>query len=148
MSVKRVAIIGSGIMGSGITEAAAASGHDVVLRSRSKSTADAMLAGLEKSLNKQIDRGKRTAEERDEILSRVTTTSDFHALADCDLVIESVVEDLKIKKELFVELDRVSRPGHHAGHQHLHASRWSSWRWRRVAPKRVRHPLLQPRPRR
>ncbi len=111
MSVKRVAIIGSGIMGSGITEAAAASGHDVVLRSRSKSTADAMLAGLEKSLNKQIDRGKRTAEERDEILSRVTTTSDFHALADCDLVIESAVEDLKIKKELFVELDRASRPG-------------------------------------
>lgn len=94
-------------MGSGIAEVAAAHGHDVVVRSRSKSTADGMVAGLEKSLTKQVEKGKRTEQERDDILRRVSTTTDFEALADADLVIESVVEDLAAKKHLFTELDRV-----------------------------------------
>jgi 3-hydroxybutyryl-CoA dehydrogenase len=106
MAIKRVGIVGSGIMGSGIAEVAAASGHEVVLRSRSQSSADAMAAGLEKSLNRQVDKEKRTATERDEILSRVSVTTELGALAECDLVIESVVEDLAIKKHLFTELDR------------------------------------------
>jgi 3-hydroxybutyryl-CoA dehydrogenase len=105
--IKSVGIIGSGIMGSGIAEVAAAAGHAVVLRSRSQNTADAMVAGLEKSLNRQVEKGKRTEAERDEILGRVTTTTDLGALASCDLVIESVVEDLAVKKHLFNELDRV-----------------------------------------
>jgi len=99
--------VGSGIMGSGIAEVAAASGHEVVLRSRSRSTADAMVAGLEKSLNRQIEKGKRTEPERDDILSRVTATTDLQDLATSDLVIESVIEDLAVKKHLFTELDRV-----------------------------------------
>ena len=106
MSIKSVGIVGSGIMGSGIAEVAAASGHTVVLRSRSQSSADGMLAGLEKSLNRQIEKGKRTEAERDEIVSLVTTTTDLGELAACDLVIESVVEDLAVKKHLFTELDR------------------------------------------
>jgi 3-hydroxybutyryl-CoA dehydrogenase len=105
--IKRVGIIGSGIMGSGIAEVAAAAGHEVVLRSRSQSTADAMLAGLEKSLGRQVEKGRRTEAERDEIVGRVSVTTDLGALADCDLVIESVVEDLAVKKHLFTELDRV-----------------------------------------
>jgi 3-hydroxybutyryl-CoA dehydrogenase len=107
MAFARIGIVGSGIMGSGIAEVAAAHGREVVLRSRSKSTADGMLAGLEKSLTKQVEKGKRTTGERDEILGRVTTTTDFDALAGMDLVIESVVEDLAVKKHLFTELDRV-----------------------------------------
>ena len=107
MALTRIGIVGSGIMGSGIAEVAAAHGHDVVLRSRSRSTADGMVAGLEKSLAKQVEKGKRTEQERDEILSRVRTTTDFEALADAELVIESVVEDLAVKKHLFTELDRV-----------------------------------------
>ncbi len=107
MTVKRVGIVGSGIMGAGVAEVAAASGHSVVLRSRSRSTAEAMLAGLEKSLNRQIEKGNRTEAERDEILSRIEVTSDLEALADADLVLESVVEDLHVKKHLFTELDRV-----------------------------------------
>ncbi len=107
MSFKSVGIVGSGIMGSGIAEVAAANGHEVVLRSRSQATADAMVAGLEKSLNRQVEKGKRTAEERDEILGRVSATTDLTALANMDLVIESVVEDLAIKKHLFTELDRI-----------------------------------------
>ena len=110
MTIESVGIIGSGIMGSGIAEVAAATGHTVVLRSRSQATADAMVKGLEKSLAKQVERGKRTEAERDEILARVSTTVDLHKLADCDLVIESVVEDLEVKKHLFAELDLVMKP--------------------------------------
>jgi 3-hydroxybutyryl-CoA dehydrogenase len=95
-------------MGSGIAETAAVNGFEVVLRSRSQSTADATVAALEKSLNRQVDKGKKTAEERDAALARVTATSDLHALKDVDLVIESVVEDLAVKKELFNELDRIT----------------------------------------
>jgi 3-hydroxybutyryl-CoA dehydrogenase len=107
MSIARVGIVGSGIMGSGIAETAASSGFEVVLRSRSQNTADATVAGMEKSLNRQVDKGKKTAEERDAILARVTATSDLGALKGMDLVIESVVEDLAVKKELFNELDRI-----------------------------------------
>ncbi|MCL5447144.1 MAG: 3-hydroxybutyryl-CoA dehydrogenase [Actinobacteria bacterium] len=107
MQIKRVGIIGSGIMGSGIAECAARNGYEVVVRSRSQSTADALLAGIEKSLGKQVEKGKLGAGEVDAILSRMTATSDFSILADCDLVIESVLEDLQTKKHLFLELDRI-----------------------------------------
>ena len=107
MSIKRVGIVGSGIMGSGIAETAAAAGFEVVLRSRSQSTADAMVAGMEKSLQKQVDKEKISPSDRDAALSRVTAVSDLGELAGCDLVIESVVEDLAVKKHLFNELDRI-----------------------------------------
>ena len=108
MSITRVGIVGSGIMGSGIAETAAVNWFEVVLRSRSQSTADATVAALEKSLNRQVDKGRLTAEARDEALSRVTATSNLADLKDADLVIESVVEDLAVKKELFNELDRIT----------------------------------------
>jgi 3-hydroxybutyryl-CoA dehydrogenase len=107
MSVKRVGIVGSGIMGSGIAETAAVHGFEVVLRSRAQGTADAMVAGMAKSLAKQVDKGKITPEDRDTALARVTPVSDLSELAGCDLVIESVVEDLPVKKHLFSELDRI-----------------------------------------
>ncbi len=95
-------------MGSGIAETAAVNGFEVVLRSRSQSTADATLAALEKSLDRQVEKGKKTEAERDEALGRVTGTSELAALADCDLVIESVVEDLDVKKHLFADLARIT----------------------------------------
>jgi len=107
MTVKRVGIVGSGIMGSGIAEVAAKSGHEVVLRSRKQETADAMVAGLEKSLNKQVEKGRLSDEDRQGTLQRVTATSDLGDLGACDLVIESIVEDLTTKKHLFTELDRI-----------------------------------------
>ena len=106
-TIKRVGIVGSGIMGSGIAEVAAKAGHEVILRSRSQDTADAMVAGLQKSLAKQVERGKLEEAERDAILARVSATTDLAALADADLVIESVVEDLAIKKALIAELDSI-----------------------------------------
>jgi len=111
MSVKRVGIVGSGIMGSGIAEVSAKAGFEVVLRSRAQSTADAMMAGLEKSLAKQVDRGKLDAAERDAVLGRVRAVTDLRELGECDIVIESIVEDLAAKKHLFTELDRICPEG-------------------------------------
>jgi 3-hydroxybutyryl-CoA dehydrogenase len=110
MPITRVGIVGSGIMGSGIAEVAAATGHEVVLRSRSQKGADAMVAGLSKSLAKQVEKGKRTEAEAAEISDRVRATTHLGELVDVDLVIESVVEDLGIKKELFAELDSICKP--------------------------------------
>ncbi|HEY2214186.1 MAG TPA: 3-hydroxybutyryl-CoA dehydrogenase [Acidimicrobiales bacterium] len=111
MSISKVGIVGSGIMGSGIAEVAAASGYQVVLRSRSQASADAMMAGLAKSLAKQVEKGKRTEEEAATIAARVSGTTHLGELADADLVIESVVEDLAVKKALFAELDSVVKAG-------------------------------------
>jgi 3-hydroxybutyryl-CoA dehydrogenase len=107
MTVKRVGIVGSGIMGAGIAEVAAKNGHEVVLRSRTQEKAGATVAGLEKSLAKQVEKGKLSEEDRQGTLQRVTGTSDLAELAACDLVIESIVEDLAAKKHLFNELDRI-----------------------------------------
>jgi 3-hydroxybutyryl-CoA dehydrogenase len=107
VTVKRVGIVGSGIMGSGIAEVAAKAGFEVCLRSRQQSSADRMIAGLEKSLAKQVDKGRLDAAERDAVLGRVSAVTDLGELAECDLVIESIVEDLAVKKHLFNELDRV-----------------------------------------
>jgi len=111
MTVKQLGIVGSGIMGAGIAETAARAGIDVVLRSRRQETAEATLAGLERSLAKQVDKGKLSPEDREAIVGRVRATSDLGELAGVDLVIESVVEDLDTKKHLFRELDRLLAPG-------------------------------------
>lgn len=111
MTIKTVGIVGSGIMGSGIAEVAAKAGYDVILRSRRQESADAMVVSLDKSLTRQVERGRLEEDARAEILSRVSATADLHELSDCDLVIESVVEDLDIKLELFKELDLVVKPG-------------------------------------
>ncbi len=110
MGIQTLGIVGSGIMGSGIAEVAAKSGIDVVLRSRQQATADAMVTALEKSLAKQVERGKLEETEAKEIAKRVTATDDLHLLADADLVLESVVEDLVVKKELFQQLDGIVKP--------------------------------------
>ncbi|MFZ6003662.1 MAG: 3-hydroxyacyl-CoA dehydrogenase family protein [Actinomycetota bacterium] len=110
MTISRLGIVGSGIMGSGIAEVAAKAGVDVILRSRQQRTADAMLAALEKSLSKQVERGKLDELVAKEIAARVSATDDLHALHDCDLVLESVVEDLEVKKELFTRLDDIVKP--------------------------------------
>src|SRR5918995_3335252 len=107
MAVARMGIVGSGIMGAGIAEVAAKSGIEVVLRSRKQETADAMVAALEKSVGKQVEKGKLEEQAAKEVLARVTPHHELHSLSACDLVIESVVEDLAVKKELFSRLSDV-----------------------------------------
>ena len=109
-TVQRVGILGSGIMGSGLAEVAARAGYDVVVRSRSLAAANAMVASIDKGFVKSIERGKATEDERVAVLARITATDHLGALADCDLVIESVVEDLAIKKALFAELEQIVKP--------------------------------------
>ena len=98
-------------MGSGLAEVAAKAGYDVVVRSRSKSTADAMITSIEKGLEKQVQREKISADDKAAVLARLTATEKIADLADCDLVIESVVEDLDVKKALFAELDKAVKAG-------------------------------------
>lgn len=111
MTITRVGVVGSGIMGSGIAQVAAQSGYEVVLRSRSQATADATHASLVKALGKLVDKGRLEAADAEAIAGRVTPVEDLAALADCDLVIESVVEDLATKRELFTQLDGIVKDG-------------------------------------
>ena len=110
MNFQKIGVLGSGIMGSGIAEVVAATGAQVVVRSRSQNGADAMLSALEKSLARQVEKGKRTSDEADALRARVSATSSLTALGDCDLIIESVVEDIAVKKALLSELDLFVRP--------------------------------------
>src|SRR5918995_2476604 len=108
--INTVGIVGSGIMGSGLVEVAARSGFDVIVRSRSKQGAEAVVAGVTKNLEKQVAKGKLDEAERDAVLARITATDHLGRLAECDLVIESVVEDLATKRELFAELEQIVKP--------------------------------------
>jgi 3-hydroxybutyryl-CoA dehydrogenase len=109
MSIKTIGVIGSGIMGSGIAEAAAGHGFKVILRSRSISNAESMKATMEKSLAKQVEKEKITEDKKQQTLSNVKLTEDLNDLSDCDLIIESIVEDLDAKIELFRQLDSIAK---------------------------------------
>ncbi|HEY1117814.1 MAG TPA: 3-hydroxybutyryl-CoA dehydrogenase [Acidimicrobiales bacterium] len=111
MTIKSVGIIGSGIMGSGIAQVAATKGFDVVLRSRKQESADQTVAAMQKSLEKLVAKERMSQDDADAAVARVRATSAVADLADCDLVIESVVEDLPTKLELFDELDKVCKDG-------------------------------------
>jgi 3-hydroxybutyryl-CoA dehydrogenase len=105
-----VGIVGSGIMGAGLAEVAARAGFNVHVRSRTMEGAEAVLAKISSGFEKQVAREKMTADERDAILSRIQVTDHLGQLANCDLVIESVVEDLAVKTTLFAELEQIVKP--------------------------------------
>jgi len=108
--INTVGIVGSGIMGSGLAEVAARSGFDVIVRSRSKQGAEGVLTGVTKNLDKQVAKGKLEQGDRDAIVARIEVTDHLGRLAGCDLVIESIVEDLATKRELFSELEQIVKP--------------------------------------
>ncbi|MCO1658175.1 3-hydroxyacyl-CoA dehydrogenase family protein [Pseudonocardia humida] len=109
--VARVGVVGTGTMAAGIVEVLAKAGLDVVFRGRSRSKVDATLAGLRKSLEKSVVRGRLTEADRDAALARITGTTDLEDFARADLVIEAVAEDLDVKRAVFAALDEVCRPG-------------------------------------
>src|ERR1035441_10477977 len=113
MSFGIIGVVGSGIMGSGVAEVAATTGAAVKVRSRSEASADAILVAIDQSLAKQVEKEKRTVEEAAAIRQRISVTTNLDDLADCDLVIETVVEDLEVKTELFRALDAVVGPTRH-----------------------------------
>jgi len=109
--VSRVGVVGSGTMATGIIEVFAKAGYDVVYVARAASKVDSVRAALSRSLEKAVQRGKATEEERDAALARVTGTTRLDDLSDVDIVVEAVVEDLGVKKVLFENLDEICKPG-------------------------------------
>src|SRR5680860_105543 len=105
-----VGIVGSGIMGAGLAEVAARAGHDVVVRSRTMEGAEGVLSTIGAGLDRHGTKERLSADERDAIIGRIRVTDHLGQLATCDLVIESVVEDLAIKKALFAELEQIVKP--------------------------------------
>ncbi len=105
-----VGIVGSGIMGAGLAEVAARAGYTVIIASRSQSSADGVLQTIDAGLSKAVERGKATADERRDVVSRITATEGFGSFGECDLVIESVIEEIGVKLSLFTELDRATKP--------------------------------------
>jgi 3-hydroxybutyryl-CoA dehydrogenase len=108
--ITSVGIVGSGIMGAGLAEVAACAGYEVVVRSRSREGAEAVFDKVAASLERHVAKERMSEEERKLALERITVTDHLGQLADCDLVIESVVEDLGVKRELFAELEQVVKP--------------------------------------
>ena len=108
--MKKVCVLGAGTMGAGIAQAFAAKGYEVVLRDIKDEFVERGLNGINKSLSKLVTKGKKTQEDMDNILSRLTGTVDINMAADCDLVVEAAVERMDIKKEIFSELDRICKP--------------------------------------
>ncbi|MDQ1643925.1 MAG: 3-hydroxybutyryl-CoA dehydrogenase [Cryptosporangiaceae bacterium] len=107
----RLAVIGSGLMGSGIAQVAAQAGWDVVLRDVTDSQLDKGLAGIRKSYGRFVAKGTLDEESAAVALGRITVTTDLDAIADADIVVEAVFESIEVKSELFGQLDRVCKDG-------------------------------------
>lgn len=103
-------ILGAGTMGAGIAQVFAASGFEVVLRDVETSFVEKGIARIAKNLNKMVDKGKITNEEKDDILKRITGTTDLEVGKDADIVIEAIIENLEVKKQVFQELDKIVKP--------------------------------------
>jgi 3-hydroxybutyryl-CoA dehydrogenase len=110
MEMQRVGVVGAGTMGSGIAHVFARGGHDVVLCDVEQRFLERGLATIGKNLEREVAKGKITAEARDQALRRIRPVTDRNQLADCDFVIEAATEKFEIKTEIFRDLDRVTRP--------------------------------------
>jgi 3-hydroxybutyryl-CoA dehydrogenase len=108
--IQRVGIVGSGIMGAGLAEVTAKAGFDVVVRSRTRAGAEAVVSTVTANLQRQVDKGRMEPGELAATASRLDATDHLGRLADCDLVIESVVEELPTKRALFAELEQIVKP--------------------------------------
>ncbi len=106
-----VGVVGTGTMASGIVEVFAKAGHDVLFTGRSQDKVDGVLATITRNFDKQIQRGRATAEEKAEVLGRVRGTTSLDDLADVDLVVEAIAEDLATKTTLFENLDEICTRG-------------------------------------
>lgn len=110
MKIQKVGVVGCGLMGSGIAEVCARNGYDVVVLDLTDGILKQGLGRIEKSLSKAVSKGKLSEEERGKTLSRISVTTKPTDLADRDLVIEAVLEDLEEKKKVFAELDQILGP--------------------------------------
>ena len=110
MSISKVGVVGGGTMGSGIAEVSAKSGCDTVVVEVDASLAELAQQKLEQSTEKAVAREKMTEEDRDNLLSKLSFTTEYSELADRDLVIEAVIESPEIKAKVFSTLDEIVQP--------------------------------------
>src|SRR2546422_5733611 len=110
MEIRKVGVVGLGTMGAGIAQVSVQSGFDTVGHEISEELGERGRATIERYLSRGVEKGRLVAAERDAALGRLTLTTELADLADCDLVIEAVLEELELKREVFAELDRVTRP--------------------------------------
>jgi 3-hydroxyacyl-CoA dehydrogenase/enoyl-CoA hydratase/3-hydroxybutyryl-CoA epimerase len=108
-TLKKIGIVGAGFMGAGIAQVSAAAGLDVVLIDHDQETADKGKAGLHKALSDRVMKGRMKGAERDALLEKITPTPDYAALKDCDLIIEAVFEDRKVKSDVIAKIQAVIR---------------------------------------
>lgn len=107
--MEKIFVLGAGTMGSGIVQAFAQKGYEVIVRDIKDEFVQRGLSGINKNLSKLLSKGKMTEETKEEILSRISGTTDMNLAADCDLVVEAAIENMKIKKEIFAELDGICK---------------------------------------
>ncbi|MDQ1592107.1 MAG: 3-hydroxybutyryl-CoA dehydrogenase [Pyrinomonadaceae bacterium] len=110
MEIKKVGVLGCGLMGSGIAQTAAAAGFEVVVREVTNELCERGFKGIEKSLAKFAEKGTITADQQREIRGRLTGTTEFDALADCDIIIEAIIENLDTKRDTYRQLDELCKP--------------------------------------
>lgn len=110
MSIKTIGVLGAGAMGSGIVQVAAQAGYDVILCDMDMGFIDKGVAGIDKLLTKNIEKGKMDQAAKDAIMGRITRTTNKQDLAAVDYMIEVIVEDVNIKKAVLAELDGILRP--------------------------------------
>src|SRR5205085_11901100 len=107
MEIKKVGVLGCGLMGAGIAQVAASAGFQTVVREVSEEFINKGFGGIEKSLAKFAEKGTITADRQQEIRGRLSGTTSFAALADCDIIIEAIVENLDEKRSTYRQLDEV-----------------------------------------
>src|ERR687894_1448945 len=109
--IKKVGVVGGGLMGHGIAQVTATAGYDVVVREVDQGVVDKCMGKINKQLARAVEKGKSTQEDADAIVARIQTTTDYGDLADCDLVIEAITESLPKKLEMWREVDGVAKDG-------------------------------------
>jgi len=109
MTVKKIGVVGAGTMGHGIALVAAQHGYDVVLQDLTDDLVKKGRGAIERFCDKSIEKGKMTAEQKTTLLSKIETMTALERFTDCDLVIEAIVENATVKKELFTKLDRLCK---------------------------------------
>src|ERR671910_1420331 len=110
MEIRTVGVVGLGTMGAGIAQVSVQSGHETVGRDVSDELNERARATIDRYLGRAVEKGRMSEADKDAALGRLTLTTELEDLADCDLVIEAIVEELEPKRELFAELERICRP--------------------------------------
>ncbi len=108
--IKRVGVVGGGLMGHGIAQVSAQAGYEVVLREVDQATLDKAVGKIDKQLARAVEKGRSTQEDADAVRGRLHPTLDYGELAGCDLVVEAITENLALKLEMWKEVDAVAKP--------------------------------------